>query len=801
MAISKYSITFLDRKERLVEIAISNGQTGSTKVLTPASSPLTTSEDNDSNPLLPIRATVAQIRVRCTHADIIPIDNNLQWSVTIKRANAIVWRGYLRAELPDMDFSPIPDEITYTADDILGTLKYAQATLGTSRQTFTSLLTQTYTLIDNSMPVLAKGDSPIATLSALYAEAYNWKKQVEDANGHKTWENEMQDVLESDILGFLGMTARYYNNHLYLGSLFASRYYNGSTLVIPTTVDGEAFQWRGFHTLSWEQGRGLIELEAVGEQIGSPDMPNFGDDNSQVVYCGYAKPQVSEAASQGGYNCFLRVMSPVSGWEVSNEGNTDNLWGMLGGYVADYDIWDTDSSQAKSNYSFTRAAFFSGRRYATDGTQEDMPTFHIADRTSESDVTARCNAAFYAWLNTQSPYICLKSDGPIYTKDGGFTLKVTPKVVNSTLVTTSGKRYRRVTDFADLGDRTFGGIYRLQYGDKYWNGLAWQPEPCYFIEGHDSILQKGLSMMFQGEGMAMPVSGVMSGQVTLGFYGSYAFRSGYEEIEQSYTEYFAYWEPVNYNTSPGYNWFKFETFELKYNRPLDLFAVKKQDSRTLSYRAERLPESNAENIDLHLCSSGDIADNWGWVYLASGEKLTTLHWPKAREDMMPEQMVLRRYALARARIERMATLTIDCEIADLPFQRIALDGRTWYPLCLKTNWQECTSELTLLDITDIMALLPSVGDDEEGTGYTRVLNISSRNAQTTFRQSAAIDEALTITWACYGMSGTSVIPAGGTSITVNTGGDIQEERDFDNLSVSTPSGKYTIMLTFNGKVN
>jgi len=200
MAISKYSITFRDRKERLVEIAISNGQTGSTKVLTPASSPLTTSEDNDSNPLLPIRATVAQIRVRCTHADILPIDNNLQWAVTIKRANSIVWRGYLRAELPDMDFSPIPEEITYTADDILGTLKYAQATLGTSRQTFTSLLTHTYTLIDNSMPVLAKGDSPIATLSALYAEAYNWKKQVEDANGHKTWENEMQDVLESDIL-------------------------------------------------------------------------------------------------------------------------------------------------------------------------------------------------------------------------------------------------------------------------------------------------------------------------------------------------------------------------------------------------------------------------------------------------------------------------------------------------------------------------------------------------------------------------------------------------------------------------
>lgn len=149
----------------------------------------------------------------------------------------------------------------------------------------------------------------------------------------------------------------------------------------------------------------------------------------------------------------------------------------------------------------------------------------------------------------------------------------------------------------------------------------------------------------------------------------------------------------------------------------------------------------------------------------------------------------------------MATLAIDCEIADLPFQRIALDGRTWYPLCLKTNWQECSSELTLLDITDIMAQLPSVGDDEEGTGYTRVLDISSRNARTTFQLSAAIDEALTIVWACYGMSGASVIAAGGTSITVNTGGDIQEERDFDTLEISTPSGKYTIMLTFNGEVN
>lgn len=781
-----------------MEIAISNGQTGDTKVLTPASSPLTTSENDDSNPMLPVRATVAQIRVRCTHADIIPIENNLQWSVTIKRNNTLMWAGYLRAELPDMDFSPIPDEITYTADDMLGIMTYRQASTGSTRQTFAQLMSQQYGLIDNSMPVTAKGASATATLSALLAEAYNWKQEVKDRYGNTVVDDDMQDVVEADILNFLGMTARYYRGRVYLGSLFASRYYDNGTLVIPELIDGSRFRWMGFHTITWEQGMGMLTLTAAGRKIESKELPGLGDENFEVEYLGWAAPQMSHATSPGAYNCFMRVLQPVMGWQM--ERSPGKVWDSLGGYVVDYDIWTTDSQEEKTNFSFTRRLFFSGSRLHMDGTRDVMPTFRIADRTSESDVKTRVDADFYAWLDTQTPYIVCLSDGAIFTNGGGFTLKVTPKVVNSTLAGQTSARMRRVTGFEDLGSRVFGGVYRLQYGGHFWNGTDWQTKPCYFIDGENEIKKKTLSMRFEGDGMAMPVDGVQSGIVKLSFYGAYAYNHGVNE-DQAYTEYWAEWYPTNYNASPGYNWYMFENFELVYHPPLDLLAVNKEEERSLSYRTEKFPDTSSDSIDLHLCSEGNISNNWGWVYLSNGSILQTLHWPKARADMMPEQMVLRRHALALGRMNRMATVTIDCEIADLPFQRIALDGRTWYPLCMKTNWQECASELTLLDITDIMAQLPAIGDDEEETGYTRVLDISSSNARTTFRLSAPIDEALTIVWACYGMSGTSVIAAGGTSITVNTGGDIQEERDFDTLEISTPSGKYTIMLTFNGEVN
>lgn len=779
-----------------MEIVISNGETGDTKVLTPASSPLTTSEDNDSNPLLPIRATVAQIRVRCTHAEIIPIANNLQWSVTIKRDNALMWSGYLRAELPDMDFSTIPDEITYTADDVLGIMQYRQASTGSTRQTFAKLMSQQYKLIDNSMPVTAKGASATATLSALKAEAYNWKQEVNDRYGNTIVDDDMQDVVESDILQFLGMTARYYQGRVYLGSLFGSRYYDNGTLVIPELIDGSLFQWMGYHTVTWEQGMGNLTLTAVGRKIESKGLPGLSDENFDVESIGWAAPQTAHATAPGAYNCFMRVLKPVLGWVLDR--SLDNVWDSMGGYVADYDIWTTQSPDNKTNYSFMRRLFFSGSQMNKNGMLDEMPTFRITDRTSSSDVKARVDAAFYAWLDKQTPYIVCMSDGVILTNGGGFTLKVTPKVVKSTKTgETWETRHRRVTGFEDLGNRVFGGIYRLQYGNRYWNGTEWQTTKCYFIDGHDEIKTKTLSMGFEGEGMAMPVDGVQSGIVKLSFYGAYAESQGGND-DPGFSEYWASWYPTNYNTSPGFNWYMFEDFELVYHPPLDLLAVNKEDKRSLSYRTEKFPDTSSSSIELHLCSEGNINNNWGWVYLSNGKKLKILHWPKAREDMMPEQMVLRRHALALGRMNRMATVTIDCEIADLPFQRISLDGRTWYPLCLNTNWQECSSELTLLDITDIMAQLPSVGDDEESTGYTRVLDIAGG---ATFRLSAPIDEDLTIVWACYGKSGTSVIPAGGTSITVDTGGEIQEERDFDTLDISTPSGKYTFMLTFDGRTN
>jgi hypothetical protein len=383
----------------------------------------------------------------------------------------------------------------------------------------------------------------------------------------------------------------------------------------------------------------------------------------------------------------------------------------------------------------------------------------------------------------------------MYANDGGLTLDVVAKIVQYTMVGTTGNRRRQVTGFADTAH--YGGVFKLQFGNKYWNGTSWQTTACYFIEDHDSILKKSLDMNFQGEGMAMPIAGTMTGEITLGFYGAYTFTTGSDYDPQGgFTEYWAEWGPMFDYSPTAVSWLKFEKFELTYNPPFDILDVDKDEERKLSSRTLQFPEDNADNVDLALCSDGNIIQNWGFVYKSNGDIITTLHWPKLRESLIPERLVLKKHTLALSQLRSFATLTMECEYEDFPLLRVKLDGRTWFPLSIKTEWRDCKSEVMMLDITGIMAALPAVGTDEETTGYTRVIYINNTNDSTTLTLSAAIDEEITIQWSAYGNSGTDYIAAGSTSVTLNTGGQIQEERDWDSLSINTPSGNYTFMLIY-----
>ena len=140
---------------------------------------------------------------------------------------------------------------------------------------------------------------------------------------------------------------------------------------------------------------------------------------------------------------------------------------------------------------------------------------------------------------------------------------------------------------------------------------------------------------------------------------------------------------------------------------------------------------------------------------------------------------------------------MECEYDDMPFQRISLAGRTWYPQAIKTDWFKCSSEVLMLDITDIMASpeLLTTGDDEMDDYVTMRVEYQSLAGLTWLRLSKIIDERVTIQWAAGGNSGTAYIAAGGDAVYISAA--VRSASDWTTPPViTTPSGRYIFTLTY-----
>lgn len=780
MAIRQYNITFKDQKERTVAITIVNPNTlGSTYTLIPADNPLTISEDDDHNPMKPIRSTVAQIRVACTHEELIPISNSLQWQVTIKRDSATIWMGYLRAEMPDADFSPISDEIYYTADDMLGVMKAQRKSLTGTKTIMGLLLAKNYGWIDNSMPIVSRGMLPSSTLQRLSVQSINWIEQEENSEGNLASVQPATDIVEQDILQWLGMTARYYMGSYYLGTIFGTLFYHQSQKTDIPVIDGAGMEWTGMHSIKMEQGVGHVRVEAVGKVVENVDAPSISDKIFDVVNIGWMAPQTT----QGQRNCYFRQLQARQngGIEVHayNTGNPGNVLGKKGAHILDIDAWEAQVGEDKRNFNFSRVICLVGVGLNKNGTSDSMPEFMASDTTSSTDVYNRAMAAMMAGLT--QPVVGIKYRAPINVKDGGFTLKIEAKSMSLDTIQLAGNSYRQLYGMGgsnDIANMTIFAVCSLRFGALYWTGGTWSSSSSSKFRYSLGILEKTLNMMFDGETAAMPIDGLRSGEVELIIYGVYDIYQSQEETPGGEIVYKCEIKPEPITMIPS--------VELKYNAPLDLMEPYRDDSIVLNQYTEGLPEDSSEDVSLHLCSRGNVPNNWGFVY-DNNDVVSTLHWPKLREDWAPERLLLKKYELAMSRMRSYATLSIECEYTDMPFRRVSLGGRMWYPLAITTDMQTCRSKVLLMDITDIMAELPAIGTDEESSGgeYTVVVTASGDYITLTLAETLAVN--VNIVWSTDTESGTATITAGQTSTTFDCGMPVQDERDI-GFSASTSTG-------------
>lgn len=782
MDIKQYNIIFRDRMERTVTIEISNTdiQTGEHKQLQAAASPLTISEDDDHDPMKPVRSTVAQIRVQCTHSELIRVTHNLQWRVSITRQGQAVWAGYLRTQMPDADYSPITSEVYYTADDIMGAWQYQRREMSGFANYLASILPATFTLMDNSMPIITRGMLPHSTLETLTANSQNWLNTEEDDEGMvQTVQPTAMDVA-SDIIEWLGMTARYYMGKLYLGTLFGTKFYDGSTPMELTPLDGSAFTWTGFHGIKVEQGKGHIRISAGGRQIEDASIPDIVGQDFSATSARYLPPQVTTDYDADAHNCFVRELTPNvnSGIElyVGIGGSPVNVFGRRGVHALDLDVWGDD--RTKRNYSFSRGLLVVGVGLNGDNTTDPMPTYVVSDYTSLEDVYARSRVQMMAGLT--QPLVTITSKAPIFAKDGGFTLKIMRRDMTIETATSAGLTYRRPTELGSDGDMSGTGVYvicSLRHANRYWNGLSWTDTPSKFLYMDGSTRVKTLDLMFTGGTAAMPVSGMYGGTVTFRIYGIYYNRQ--EQIDDGgRITYISRWFPEELTLLSG--------LDLAYQKALNLLDTGLPAAIVLNEATTGMPDEDEKSVTLHLTSKGSIKDNWGMVYNGNNV-IETLHWPKLREDWAPERFVLRRNVLALSRLRSYATLSIECEYADLPFRRIQMDGRTWYPLAISTDMQACTSKLLMLDITDIMAELPEVGTDEESTGGEYNIYVEIVGQYVSLTMETALNVDVTVQWSTDSHSGTVIIPRGTLDAEFDAGGQIHDGREI-GFAASTPEG-------------
>ena len=796
MAIRQYNIQFKDKKERLVKVEIVNTllATGDLHELTPSAEPLTISEDDDHDPLKPVRATVAQIRVRCTHDELIPIADNMQWAVTIKRASTTIWRGFLRAEMPDSDFSAMSDEAYYTADDILGALQYQKKNFDGSKKLLAQLLAAFPSLMDNSTPIRHRDMLPATTFQQLMVESQNWLENEENSEGVTETVQPVAEDVEHDILQWLGLTERYYNDHLYIGSLFGTKFYNGANELSLDVLDGSQFQWRGFHTLKMEQGVGRVSVSASGQEIEDVSIPQVTGDNYDVKSIGWLAPQTQHDTSLNALNCYVRELSARQNTGVVlyayTSGTPGNVFGRKGANALDVDVWRESSSSPKTNFAFSRGILLVGVGLNMDGTHDLLPTFQVSDDTTVQDVYQRARAATLAGLT--QPLVTVTSKGAIYAKDGGFTLKLETRAMTINTIQQGGNTYRQLAELGSTSDvHSLAYVYAVcsvRHGSKWWTGSAWSNTPTKFFYTDNECTIKTLEMMFQGGTAAMPVSGTQGGEVEFCLYGIYGVYQWDEGEPPAPTTYYCAFRPEELALLTN--------ISLTYNPPLDLLEPSNGEEIKLNQYTAGMPDDNSKDVELHLCSDGDVADNWGFVFYGN-DIIKTMHWPKLREDWMPERFVLKKNVLALSSLRSYATLSIECEYEHIPFRRVSLAGRTWYPLAVTTDVQRCQSDVLMMDITDIMAALPPVGTDEEASGHTRLIYVTCNQfGDVTWTLAAPIDEQLMIDWATSIASNVAVIDAGDSDVTDNVGEVVQELSDFTILNATTASGTYTFMFEF-----
>ena len=723
----RWQIPFVSRLKTAYRVDIyDEGYTGSPVQLIGGTSPFTTDEDDSDDYFAPIRVQTGTLTV-CTHDedgnvlitldDILPA-NNISRPVKLWRllgggaAGVLEWQGFLSCEAYDQDYTDIPQHLQLPVISVLEAMASVQ--LDQTRSSGLQLVSACLRTVLQEIDI----QSGMTCFTNIYYSRTDYRilsKYIDMTVmfEQKEYNNEnsttyivsglsAKDALER-LCSFMGWIAREKGSEIYLQRIGEEvGMYREALANFPGFAQDENIteagiaatfddHWAGVdHKRTIQQGAKSVEVVAglkkyelkieipecpVGSLVESyyslNNIPQYlyelGNSNAQAYsHCTFA---YYAARCFGGFtnweaywqstfqNAFSYMAAGVNSTAKNYRIGAYQFTFYAGAFLVKYSWENSGSATAHSTNNALHCIFFP--RSINAGWEPNQSNF---DRTKVSNIFSINSITDY---RCSSGYLCVKA-----ISDTIFMLPESPQLQHHT----------------DL-NRDWIVVYELQFGNKWWNGTSWQNTQCTF---NATMTKNGFKPNWdetmhieETEGLLIPISGLMSGIVTLKIWPLASSPSGYEMESQATLE------------------MLFTQLSVDHILP---------DNDLLTDRSEnhyfRLLCTNFRDeisIGTDLASMLNNQPSPSLIMNSETEAMTELNYGTDQVPDMrrPEVDLLNRlaayYGAARQRLDLIVEHPTAAPLPLLRLNGISPDTRKYLPLAESRDWIEDTSTLTCFE--------------------------------------------------------------------------------------------------------
>lgn len=697
----KYNISFANYRGQSCHVELQTDGTGTVN-LTPSTSPFITSELSDTDPLLPIRTSTAQIGIVTNYDDILPLITLPPMSVRVLFfvGTTVKWQGWLSADTYTQDFTSEQREFTLNAFDDLTALKTFDllqpdddATIGgmefdpdLSLIQLRHYICECFSHVDNGLTYCFEQTYPVSvdTILDYRVSRRNWL-EPQDEEGERDYSAVTCYEWMEGFCREFGFSLRQIGTTIYftrpLGTIPSytdattlADIYDGTALTGDNEPDTVECDVTGSdHSISVVAAPAKLDIATSINEIDSGTgsvVPGI-DINQFSSYSEQEPLYYSGSIEQHGH-WYLRFVNSTKNMKQYNNGVVldqpdynalSTLLGsgyLTGGIVVSEDYWggpngiDPGSTESpKRNYDFHTRLYI---------------VYPIADPTQGQS---------YA-----QPSFSLIGNGTAFFNKGGFNLRV--KALTAHNATSAYPPFKYDEDAAHGAGVAFI-TFRLSVGNKYfkmdddWAGGTWVDEPttfqisCSVGSQHElktPLANKTLEMLFKAEDFAIPIDQNLYGKVRL-------------DIVDARCSYYG-----------GARVTYIEDLELTYCNPInDKFKSDEQLPSEYHYK-HRISNAKDNDIDVELAmhSDRDGQASYG-ILLDDGSPLGLFPGMATRVETELLDIYTNAVGVARTYI----TASIDDDTDYTPLTMIEVNGENVTPLAsVQHDWLTNTNQALLI---------------------------------------------------------------------------------------------------------